>query len=74
MRQLSDTVEWACPAISIVYGTGQCHHALFDLAKKAPEKQAALKGYKAYLEHHPTGPWALPARENHDKLELGDAA
>ncbi len=55
-----------------MYGSGQCHHALYDRTKKVPEKKAAMKHYQAYLRRHPKGPHALSAREAWNELRLGE--
>jgi predicted Zn-dependent protease len=56
-----------------LYGTGQCHHVQFDKSRKEQDKQAALKGYQAYLDHYAQGPFAEPARQAADQLRLGEA-
>ncbi len=79
-KQPAQACTWFAKALTAapehgrsLYGAGQCHHALFDQTKKAAEKKAALTNYQAYLEHHPKGPWALPAKEKVEALQLGDA-
>ena len=46
-----------------LYGSGQCHHAIFDNSKKESEKKLAMKGYEDYLKRYPGGAYAVTAGE-----------
>lgn len=54
-----------------LYGTGQCHHALFEKGKQDAEKKLAMQGYKGYLKRYPKGAYSIPSGEAIKKLLYG---
>ena len=45
-----------------LFGSGQCHHAIFDKSNKESEKKLAMRGYEDYLKRYPQGTKAQEAR------------
>jgi predicted Zn-dependent protease len=54
-----------------LYGSGQCHHALFDKTKQDTEKKLAMQGYEDYLKRYPQGAYSIPAGEAIKQLLYG---
>ncbi len=54
-----------------LFGSGQCHHAIFEKNKKEMEKKLAMQSYKDYLKRYPKGAYAINAGEAIKKLLYG---